>query len=63
MPVKSKVKQQLQQARALHEHRGKARQQRLHAAVEPRSALVTTCLLPAALLARPHPGVMRRWFD
>ncbi len=40
IPVKSKVKQQLQQADALHEQRGKARKHRLQTALEPRSALL-----------------------
>ena len=34
--VKSRVKQQLQQAHSLHQQRGKARQQRLQAALLPR---------------------------
>ncbi|KAL0033098.1 hypothetical protein WJX79_003109 [Trebouxia sp. C0005] len=36
IPVKSKVKQQLQQADALHEQRGKARKHRLQTALGPR---------------------------
>ncbi|KAL0018426.1 hypothetical protein WJX77_003086 [Trebouxia sp. C0004] len=36
IPVKSKVKQQLQQADALHERRGKARKHRLQTALGPR---------------------------
>ena len=44
IPVKSKVKQQLQQADALHEQRGKARKHRLQIALGPRSALLLTAL-------------------
>lgn len=34
--VKSRVKQQLQQAHSLHQQRGKAHQQRLQAAIQPK---------------------------
>lgn len=38
--VKSRVKEQLQQAQSLHQQRGKVRQQRLQAALGPRYASV-----------------------
>ncbi len=44
IPVKSKVKQQLQQADALHAQRGKARKHRLQTALGPRSALLLPML-------------------
>lgn len=40
--VKSRVKEQLQQAQTLHQQRGKARQQRLQAALGPRYASIST---------------------
>ena len=49
LPVKSRVKQQLQQAQHLHEQRGVARQTRLKAALGPRWVPLLHaihCLLP-----------------
>lgn len=51
IPVKSKVKQQLQQANALHEQRGKARKHRLQTALGPRSALLLQICIAKALAA------------
>ena len=53
IPVKSKVKQQLQQADALHEQRGKARKHRLQTALGPRSALLLQ-ILYHGLVSRPR---------
>ena len=50
--VQSRVKQQLQQAQALHEQRDKARQQRLQAAAGPRYTPIIRCLDKDSLLLK-----------
>ncbi len=63
IPVKSKVKQQLQQADALHEQKGKARKHRLQTALGPRLALLLQILHRQALAAGHFATLQRHWSD
>ncbi len=61
IPVKSKVKQQLQQADALHEQKDKARKHRLQTALGHRLALLLQILHRQALAAGHFATLQRHW--
>lgn len=66
LPVKSRVKQQLQQAQHLHEQRGVARQTRLKAALGPRWVPLlhaVHCLLPFCPAVVSFMGLTMIWND